>query len=463
MRLIALAWRNVLRNRRRTLMTLAAIGVAATAIVLLGGYVSATLKGLQTLTVRATGHLQIMTRGQLDYGRANPARYAIADPQALIERLRADDTLRATTRLITPMLQVQGVAGHFASGQSSTFAASGWRPADRVAMLAWDGLALGMPPAPTALDAAHPDTGVIGAGLARLLDLCVPLGVAHCPTPARPASDGSPIAADLATLSARVREQAVAPATAGVAIELLAASANGAPNVVRMNVARAEPQGVRELDLVHVGLPLDLAQRLVFGAQTAGASSIVVQLHDSRDLPAAQQRIEALLAQWGFDALEVRPFQDIAPAYNQIVAMFGSMFGFVAILMAVVSLFSVANTVNMAVSERTAEIGVLRAIGLRRRQIRRMFVLEGGLMGFVGALLGMTVALALAAGVINPAGLTWMPPGNASPVPISVDVRGSLRLCMITALALTSIACLSSWWPARRASSIDIVEALRHA
>ena len=474
MNIFSLALRNVLRNRRRTVLTLAALGVAASAMVMLGGYVSATIKGLQTTTVRQTGHLQIMVRGYLDFGRANPSSYAIRDVDRLVAALKSDPALKQLVQVVTPVLYVQGVAGQFSSGLSSNFVGSAWVPQDRSNMMAWDGLNLHMPPRGSFLRDDKPQDGVIGVGLAQLLGLCDALEVKQCARPAaQTAASGPRISDDLALLSQQARP-AAATASASeddVPIELLATSPGGAPNVIRLNVARAEPQGVRDLDMMYVGLPLPLAQRLVFGGDPPGASVVVVQLQRTADMPMARQRIETLLATLSTPSpdgrvsqdLEVRNFQEVAPAYNQIVAMFNSVFGFVSLLMAVVTVFSVANTVNMAVSERTAEIGTLQAMGLKQRDIRRLFVAEGGLIGVGGAVFGVVLALLVAQYGINPAGWQWTPPGNSAGVPVGIDVAGSGLLCLGVVLTLTKIACLSSWWPAHRASQMEIVEALRHA
>lgn len=469
MNIVSLALRNVLRNRRRTVLTLGALGVAAAAMVMLGGYVSATIKGLQTTTVRQTGHLQVMVRGYLDFGRSNPAQFAIRDAANLAARLRADPVLAPLVKVATPVLHVQGVAGQFASGQSSNFAGTGWVPEDRLGMLEWDGQQMRMPPGASHLRADKPQDGVIGVGLAQLLGLCDALQVRNCMrAPTAAATSAPPIDDDLARLSQQARPAGALQGGDGseTAIELLAASPGGAPNVIRMNVARAEAQGVRERDLMYVGLPLALAQRLVFGAGAPGASALVVQLHRTEDLPAARRRIEALLSagkEGGAQDLEVREFQDVASSYNQVVAMFNTLFGFVSLLMAVVTVFSVANTVNMAVSERTGEIGSLRAMGLKERHIRGLFITEGGLIGAVGAVLGVAIALLVAEYGVNPAGLEWTPPGNSAGVRVGIDVLGSGGLCLGVVALLTLIACVSSWWPASRASKMEIVEALRHA
>src|SRR5581483_11723759 len=106
------------------------------------------------------------------------------------------------------------------------------------------------------------------------------------------------------------------------------------------------------------------------------------------------------------------------------------------------------------VVERTAEIGTLRAIGLRRRGIRWLFVCEGVLLGAIGAVLGVAIAVVLAT-VINHSGLTWTPPGRV-PVPLAIYVWGETRLIVGTVVGLIAVAVLSAWWPARRAARMNI-------
>ncbi|MDO4682359.1 MAG: FtsX-like permease family protein [Lautropia sp.] len=472
MNTFSLALRNVLRNRRRTLITLGAIGVAAAAIVVLGGYVSATLKGLQTLTVRDTGHLHVMTEGWLEFGRADPGQYALRDADTLERLLEEDDTLRPMLRVVTPMLQLQGVAGYFESGNSSTFVATGWLPEPRQHMLTWDGLGTGLPPVASHLDPARPEAGMMGVGLAQLLGMCDALKLTDCAE--RPAdsvdADAPAIGDDLAELGQQTRTLANGerqkPSAGEVALELMAASSGGAPNVVRMPISEARRLGERELDNMYVGMPLPLAQRLVFGPDRHEVSALVLQLHHTDQLPATRARVETLLHEHhrthGGPRLEVRSFMDVQPTYNQIVTMFNTLLGFVAVLMLVVTLFSVANTVNMAVSERSNEIGTLRAIGLTRGDILRLFITEGGLLGLLGGSLGVLSAIALSVWGINRAGLSWTPPGNTTPVDIRVDIAGNLPLCAAIVGMMMLIACLSAWWPARRASRQEIVEALRH-
>ena len=149
------------------------------------------------------------------------------------------------------------------------------------------------------------------------------------------------------------------------------------------------------------------------------------------------------------------------PFFTQVVAMFGTIFIFMAVLIGSIVLFTVGNTMTMAVVERTTEIGTLRAIGLRRGGIRRLFVAEGLLLGLIGALAGVVAALGLA-WLVNHSGLTWTPPGQANPIPLTVRVWGEAALILGTATGLVAVAGISAWWPARRAARKNIVEALRH-
>jgi putative ABC transport system permease protein len=141
--------------------------------------------------------------------------------------------------------------------------------------------------------------------------------------------------------------------------------------------------------------------------------------------------------------------------------MFDTIFGFVFLLIGGIVLFTVSNTMNTTVVERTVEIGTLRAIGLRRSGILKLFVVEGALLGLAGALLGAVLALGLSA-VINQSGMLWLPPASVAPMPFTVAVWGETGMILGTTIGLILIATISAWWPAYRAARLDVVEALRH-
>src|ERR1700744_6564972 len=103
--------------------------------------------------------------------------------------------------------------------------------------------------------------------------------------------------------------------------------------------------------------------------------------------------------------------------------MMSAIFTFVSFVMVIIVLFTVVNTMSMSVMERTPEIGTLRAIGVKKSGIVRQFVSEGMILGLIGATLGIVLGLVVAR-LVNHAGLTWQPPGQASLVPLIVRDHG---------------------------------------
>ena len=114
-----------------------------------------------------------------------------------------------------------------------------------------------------------------------------------------------------------------------------------------------------------------------------------------------------------------------------------------------------------SIKERTVEIGTIRAIGVRRRGIRQMFLAEAILLGVAGSIVGVCAALATA-WAINQLGLTWTPPGRIEPVPLAVRVAGENLMMLASAMGLVVVASLSAILPAARAARMNIVDALRH-
>jgi putative ABC transport system permease protein len=304
------------------------------------------------------------------------------------------------------------------------------------------------------------DSAVIGTGVARVLRLCGPLRVADCPQPAAAAQPtGAELPDDIAQLASR---DAAGHDSADTRIELLAATISGAPNVARLRVVKAIELGGKEADDNYIGMHLPTAQRLLYGGAPPEVTAIALQLHHTSQIPLARQRLAELLATTLRGApLAVYDFRTLNPYYGQTVGMFSAIFGFIAVLIGAIVLFTVGNTMNAAIVERTVEIGTLRAMGLRRSGIRRLFVSEAVLLGALGALLGVLTALGLAA-LINHSGLTWTPPGRVDPIHLHVRVWGEMTMLSSTVLGLLVVAVVSAWWPARRAARLEVVEALRH-
>ena len=129
--------------------------------------------------------------------------------------------------------------------------------------------------------------------------------------------------------------------------------------------------------------------------------------------------------------------------------------------------------VDFYVLETADERALLRAIartdpgstadlGLRRGGVRRLFVIEGFVLGCVGAALGILTAVVVGE-LVNVSGLRWLPPGGSVWQPLQLRVLGDMTTVVVTSLGLIAVATASAWLPAWRAANLKVVEALRHA
>ncbi len=457
MTIAKIALRNVFRNRRRSTMTVSTIIVGAVSVLLIGAMLGFVTLDFQSSVIRRSGHLTIYKKGYFEFGAGNSSAYGIEDYQRLAAVVRDDPVLRQMITIVTPVQEVLGLAGNYQADRSKPFFGRGIVPRDHARMRQWDDFHLGTAGSsqPEMPDDLH--SGVVGIGMGRILGLCTVLHIAHCSAPPRAAPANANAAADpqIQQLSAARDTERAEP---GAHIDLLAATAGGAPNGVGLNVDHAESQGSREIDDNYVLMHLELAQQLAYGRGEHKVTGIVLQLRRSSDLQAARARLYEIFEARHLD-LEVRDFSELTPLYKQVLAFFAFLFSFVAIVLAVVVLFTVVNTMSMAVMERIDEIGTARALGLTRARVRRQFLLEGCLLGVIGATLGVILAAGIA-WLMNISNVSWTPPTAAGPVPLKLFISNSLSLG--TWLCLVALASLASLFPANRASRMNVVDALRH-
>jgi len=114
----------------------------------------------------------------------------------------------------------------------------------------------------------------------------------------------------------------------------------------------------------------------------------------------------------------------------------------------VISLFGIVNTLVLTVFERTREIGMLRAVGMTRRQVRNMIRHESIITALLGATLGIPIGVVLALMV-----------GKAIDYPAFTIPWGTLVVFVVAAVIAGLVAAI---FPARRAGRLNILEALKY-
>lgn len=465
MKLLHVASRNLQRNRRRSLATALTIAIGVTALLLFGGFRADLIKLMLTGYVRTTGHMVVQHKDFFEYGSGNPAQYSMAKAQAIRDALLAQPDLAARIHVATPMLVFPAVAGHAAHETSKTVLVNGLVPDDQSRMRTWNYYGVRMPSTEHPLAHKPANSALLGLGVARMLQVCSALAETKaCGAATTPAAAGGAVNNDLLDLAenehAGTRGKASAPPDR--AIEILAATTRGVPNVQTFDVIGAEGQGFKEMDDAYVIVGYEAARSLLFGRGATQATSINVQLNNPADLPWAMQRASAVLASaFPSDPLAVRSVHEVIPFIDQTISMFNTIFGFIAMLIVAVVMFTTANTVSTSILERTTEIGTIRALGLLRSVVLQLFLTEAMMLALAGSVLGIGVSVLLET-LINALQLTWRPPGGAQDMPLTVSVfREVAMVCGVLALSVV-FATLAAVPAALKASRLKIVDALRY-
>ncbi len=454
---ISIATRNLWRNPRRSLTTIMAVAIGSVAIMIFGGFSTAISLGLETSIARKEGHLHIYPQGYLEYGAADPTAYAIDKPDQLIAALLADPNISARVLLAVPVLKVNGIAGNYREEVSKTFSGYGIRPDDYARLALWNSYDLGNDSASWPLTNKDTEGAIVGIGMARMLRLCDQLQLTECHDRPRtlPQGEQDPLISSLMIYHPPEPAQPRQPI-----LDLLAATGQGAPNIVSVIIKAAERQPASAIDDMFVGMHLDQAQKLLYGGADK-ATAITLQLHSLADAQALKKLLEQQLPQLSEQPLEVRDLGEFNPMFLKVLGMFNGVFTFVAIVIAIVVLFTVANTMTTSVLERTAEVGTLRALGVRRSGIRRQFILEGGLIGVLGGTLGIGLGVVVAM-VLNHTGLSWTPPSSSVAQRLVILPLANPLLPILLWLLMLIITVLSSLAPAARAARQNIVAAIHH-
>jgi lipoprotein-releasing system permease protein len=133
--------------------------------------------------------------------------------------------------------------------------------------------------------------------------------------------------------------------------------------------------------------------------------------------------------------------------------------GTILLLIVVVAAFNIVSTLTMLVRDKTREIGILRAMGLPARLVRRVFVLQGAVIGIVGTLLGTALGV-LVARLVDSGRIIELDPSVyfIDHLPVQVD---PLDLLIIVAASI-SVAVLATVYPARQAAGLHPVDAIRY-
>ncbi|MFZ6848318.1 ABC transporter permease [Undibacterium sp. RuRC25W] len=399
---IRFAFHNSLRNRRRSLVTVAIAAMGTAGILLAGGFAYSTYEGLSQAAARTTGHLIVGTPAHFHTEEDVPLQFGIDKAPEIAQQLLSDPAVR----YVLPRVDFSGL---ISNGDKSTIM-----------------LAIGVDP--------QAEFAVKGPFLT------IKEGDILQANPAQPEIMlGDALAKSL-------------KANTGSDLTLMVSTVDGALNALDVKVRGVVSTGIPDIDKRLVYTDINTAQKIL---NSQRVSSLGVFLDNMQATNAAQQRISHLLP-----AMKVETWLDEAFFYKSVRELYNRIFGALGLIISVIVVFVVTNAMAMAIIERTREIGSLRAMGTMSSELIRSFTFEGMFLGATGALTGALIAITIAVLLLIFPVQMPPPPGRSIGYPLLITI--DFTMYALTLLGMITLSMLSSGLIASKTLQQPIVDALAH-
>ena len=203
-------------------------------------------------------------------------------------------------------------------------------------------------------------------------------------------------------------------------------------------------------------IPIDTARGRILGTAQGrpdSVNNITVKMADGSDMQAAEASVQALLRQkhriqpGQDDDFNIRNLSEIVQAEQAASGALSALLAAIASVSLIVGGIGIMNIMLVSVTERTREIGIRLAVGARRRDILTQFMVEAVTLSLLGGLVG--VGLGLGGGLLVQRFLDW---------PVVFQPQAVL----LAVCSASAVGIFFGWYPARKASRLTPVEALRH-
>ncbi|MDW7671339.1 MAG: ABC transporter permease [Bacillota bacterium] len=176
---------------------------------------------------------------------------------------------------------------------------------------------------------------------------------------------------------------------------------------------------------------------------------VQVKVNRIEDVESVQDAIKAM----GHQTFSLTDILNSMKETSRMIQMILGGIGAVSLLVAAIG---ITNTMIMSIYERTREIGVMKVIGARLTDIRKLFLIEAGLIGFLGGVLGIGISFVVSLG-LNRIGASFMGPGSTTKMSVI-----PFQLALMAVGFSTLIGIVAGYSPARRAMRLSALEAIRN-
>ena len=332
---LRLAWRNIWRHRRRTIIVALAISFTLAMLMLYDGMIAGFEDGIYGNAIKVLGgNIQIHASGYQAKGGQTPL-LPLPDDQAAVKAALSQPQVVAASRRINTSGLATSRKGAFAVGITAIEPEQ-----EQSVYLIAPNVTEGR-----FLTAADQDMILIGKGLADAMDVKV---------------------GDRFSLSGRAPHQQIKTRT--------------------MTVVGIYDVGMADIEKRSVYMSLANAQDLY--DLNGQSTEVVVALKQIGQEPAVMKAIQP-----GLSGFEMASWQTNYPELQSAIETKGAAMKVFEIIILITVGIGIFNLLLMAVYERTREIGLLAALGLKPGQIRALFLLEGAMLGLVGVIMGISLGL----------------------------------------------------------------------
>jgi lipoprotein-releasing system permease protein len=223
--------------------------------------------------------------------------------------------------------------------------------------------------------------------------------------------------------------------------------------VERFEVTGIVSTGMYEYDNAYVFVALDRAQELA--GVDSGVTGIEVRTTDRWKAGDVGARLTSILG-WPYRTVD---WEEQNHSLFQALKLEKLGMGVILLLIVLVAAFNIVSTLTMVVADKTREIGILKAMGMPARSIRRIFLAQGFVIGVVGTLLGLVTGLA-AALLLDKYKFIALDPQVyfIDHLPVSIQTS-DVAWIVVASIAIAAIATV---YPSVQASRLYPLEAIRH-
>lgn len=404
---VKLAFMNLFRNKRRTIITLLSVVMGTVFLMSFEGYVNRMEVDFRDqLIENGIGHFRVYKKG---FDKLN-------QPFSMEKSLTPED--KATINSIlsnmeelsftAPRIDLNGIVGNYE--KSSIFIGYGGKPSLE------DKLKLKTVSGDIGLSEEDYDKAVIGVELANKLNAK---------------------AEDILTITTQ--------------------NEYGGMEAINIRVGGEIDLHSKQINSIRMIVSLRTAQELLY---TDNVQYIIVMLKDAKHIDKVMSYLMRETKSKGLD-IEMKTWDELTDIYHVAVRLFRMMVDVALVIIVFLVIFGISNTIFMSVMERFSEFGTLRAVGISKIEILRVILYESVFIGILGIIFSIII-VNIVQPVINNMGIT-LPPSPGVPYPTPIKIMVTMGTYVKFSIINISAMIIASIIPAVKGANTNIVDAIRHS